>query len=328
MRLLRGVYGRSAPLFGSAGCVLTIGNFDGVHRGHRALLDESVRRARGLGVPAAVLSFEPTPREHFSRAQGGQAPARVSTLRSKLCDLQAAGLDVLLLQRFSAAFAALPAQRFIDEILLRSLNVRALVLGEDFRFGAGRGGDLALLRAQAAAGGYTVHAVPEVHWDGLRCSSTALRAALAAGDLESTRALLGRPYRLVGRVRGGLQLGRQLGMPTANLPLPRAPAAALGVYAVSARVLDAQGQPAITGAPWPAVASLGVRPTLGGTPCLLEVHLLDRRVDLYGRTLAVEFHRFLRPEQRFDDLATLAAQMHADADGARAFFARADDSPA
>lgn len=328
MKLLRGLMQRAAPVFGAAGCVLTIGNFDGVHRGHRALLDEGVRRARALGVPAAVLSFEPTPREHFSRMRGGPAPARVSTLRSKLCDLQAADIDALLLQRFDAGFAALPAQRFIDEVLVQRLAVRALVLGDDFRFGADRHGDLALLREQAQRQGFAVHGVSQVECDGLRCSSTALRTALAAGDLGRAQALLGRPYRLVGRVRRGLRLGRELGMPTANLPLHRVPAAALGVYAVRVRLLDADPVADDTHPAWQAVANLGVRPTIGGTPCLLEVHLLDRSVDLYGRVMAVEFCQYLRPEQRFDDLPTLAAQMRRDAEAARAFFARADDSPA
>jgi riboflavin kinase/FMN adenylyltransferase len=309
MELVRGLHN----LRGGGGCALTIGNFDGVHRGHQALVARTVAHARRLGVPATVLSFEPTPREFFA-PEG--APGRVSTLRGKLLDLRAMGVDRLIVQRFDRGFAACDAREFVSKLLVGRLGIKAIVVGDDFRFGAGRSGDLSLLRALGTEAGFEVDDLGCVAHDGLRCSSTAVRAALAEPDLLKASALIGRPYRLVGRIRGGLRLGRKLGMPTANMNLVRKPALRLGVYVVELRQLGREGAPLL-----PAVANLGVRPTLGLTRCLLETHVLDRDIDLYGSTVEVRFRSFLRPEARFESLDALAAQMQRDKAAALAFFA-------
>lgn len=291
-------------------CVLTIGNFDGVHRGHQALLARAGVHARRLGLPLSVLSFEPTPREFFAPHS---APLRIHTLRDKCAALSEHGVQRLVLQRFDARWAAQPAEDFVRRMLVQGLGMRALVVGDDFRFGAGRGGDIALLEALVPQLGFQVEALATVEEAGERCSSTALRAALAKPDLALAARLMGRSYAVSGRVRRGLRLGRELGMPTANLPLRRPLALARGVYAVQAQV---------AGRYWPAVANLGVRPTLGLSACLLETHILDQPGDLYGREMRVEFHHFLRPEQRFESLEALAAQMQRDKAAAAACFGR------
>ncbi len=323
MKLIRGLQNfPHAGINSASGCVLTIGNFDGVHRGHQALLNRTVALAERYGVPATVLSFEPTPREYFS---GERAPARVSNLCTKLLDLGSLGVEQVVLQRFGSAFAQLEATVFVREILANQLRVRAIVIGDDFRFGARRAGDLEMLRSEGLRLGYEVDGIASVCAEGQRCSSTALRDALAVPDLAHCEALLGRPYRIVGRVRGGLRLGRTLGMPTANVGLRRQPALRLGVYAVEARTLDRHG---VGGAFLPGVANLGVRPTLGLTRCLLETHLINHSEDLYGSLLEVRFRQFLRPEQRFDDLAALSAQMQRDKHEAEVFFASKSTGPA
>ncbi|MEW6166517.1 MAG: bifunctional riboflavin kinase/FAD synthetase [Pseudomonadota bacterium] len=310
MELIRGLHNLGAE---RCGCVLTIGNFDGVHLGHQLLIRRTIELARAHGVPATVLSFEPTAREFFSR---DAAPGRVGTLRGKLLDLEAQGVERLVLQRFSRSFAAVEAPVFVRELLVQRLGVRAVVVGDDFRFGARRAGDIELLRGEGRRHGFVVEGIGSVLSGGVRCSSTAVREALAAPDLDRAAELLGRPYRLVGRVRGGLRLGRKLGMPTANLPFRRAPALRFGVYAVELQRLCG-GDPT----PLPGVANLGVRPTLGLSRCLLETHVFGASPDLYGATVAVEFKRFLRAEVRFDSLDELAAQMQRDKDDALAFFA-------
>ena len=291
------------------GCVLTIGNFDGVHRGHQALIAKARAHAQTLGLPLAVLSFEPTPREFFSP---GSVAGRVSTFRSRIDLLSAQGVDRLILQRFDRRFSAYDPRAFIEELLVGKLGIRALFIGDDFRFGARRGGGVELLREMGLKHGYTVENMETVALDGCRFSSTALREALAQADLPLAAALLGRPYTLRGRVRRGLQLGRKLGMPTCNINLHRKLALRQGIYAVRAKV---------NGRAWQGVASLGIRPTLGLTRCLLETHIFGQPGELYGATLEVEFCRYLRPELKFDSLDALGVQMQRDGDEARAFFA-------
>jgi riboflavin kinase / FMN adenylyltransferase len=308
VKLIRGLHNLPQQ---TQGTVLTIGNFDGVHRGHQALIGHTVRLAQQLAAVPTVLSFEPTPREYFAPAQ---APGRIGSLRGKLLDLQAMGVERLIVQRFHRGFAACEAEAFVRDWLVARLALRGIVVGDDFRFGARRAGDLVLLRRLGAELGFVVEGIGSVEHAGLRCSSTSVRTALAAPDLDAAAQLLGRPYRLVGRVRGGLRLGRQLGMPTANVGLTRRPALRLGVYVVELRRIGDSG--------WlPAVANLGVRPTLGMTRCLLETHVLDAELDLYGATVEVRFRRFLRPEARFDSLDALREQMLRDRDAALAFFA-------
>ena len=313
MRFIRGLHNLPSDW---RGCALTIGNFDGVHRGHRELLARTGAWARKLGVPLTVMCFEPTPREYFSP---DAAPPRISNLRSKLCDFADAGVDAVVIQRFGPPFCGLDGLQFIESVIHERLRARAIVVGDDFGFGARRSGDMALLRAQAERFGFVVDAVDSVRLDTLRCSSTALREALAIPDLARAAQLLGRPYRLLGGVRRGLQLGRTLDMPTANINLRRPPALRLGVYAVSARI---ENDPRV----WPGVAAIGVRPTLGITRCLLETHFFDPPGDLYGRNVSVEFRHYLRPEERFDSLDALKAQMQRDKADAMAFLAAGTDN--
>lgn len=282
------------------GCVLSIGNFDGFHRGHQALVSRLRQQAERQRLPAVVQVFEPTPREFFAP---DRAPGRIATFRDKLKHLEQAGVNRVLCVRFNRRFAAMPAEQFVEEVLVGKLGVKAIVVGDDFRFGAERGGHLALLQRLGAQGGFTAEALGTVEVEGERVSSTAVREALAVPDLERAARLLGRPYTLSGRVRRGLRLGRKLGMPTVNLPMKRRPALHMGVYAVRARV---------AGQVWDGVASLGVRPTLERSACLLETHLFGEPGELYGAAVEVEFRKFLRAEQRFESLDALAAQMQRD----------------
>ncbi|MGH8732207.1 MAG: bifunctional riboflavin kinase/FAD synthetase, partial [Burkholderiales bacterium] len=244
-------------------CALTIGNFDGVHRGHRALIDRVTAKAREAKLISCVLTFEPHPREFFA---GDAAPARISRLRDKLELMEAAGIEHVHVARFDARFAALPAQRFIDDVLVRGLGVQWLIVGRDFRFGAGRKGDFSTLEQH----GFAVEAMPDVQFEGKRVSSSAVRAALNAGDLRGAERLLGHPYTISGRVAHGAKLGKGLGFPTANIVLRRPPPIA-GIFVVE---VDNYGH---------GVASVGRRPTVNPVAIpLLEVHLFDHDRDLYG----------------------------------------------
>lgn len=282
---------------------VTIGNFDGVHRGHRALLDHVNARARELDIGSCVLTFEPHPREYFASSGALGAPPRLTRLRDKLALLAAAGVGRVHVARFGARLASMSASEFIEAILVRGLQARALVVGRDFRFGKGRAGDLASLRAA----GLEVEALPDVV-DGERISSSGVRAALQAGDLARAERLLGHPYFISGRVVRGAGLGRQLGWPTANIPLPRKPALS-GIFVVH---VEGQGR---------GVASLGLRPTVNPLPSpLLEVHLLDVERDLYGRRLQVRFLEKLRDEEKYDGLEPLKAAISSDVRRAREYF--------
>jgi riboflavin kinase/FMN adenylyltransferase len=286
---------------------LTIGNFDGVHRGHRALIERVVARARELQTASCVLTFEPHPREFLAP---DAAPARLTRLREKLELIAAAGIDRVHVVRFDARFAALSAARFIDKVLVGGLGVRSLIVGRDFRFGAGRKGDFAALEDAAGRHGFALEAMPEVDLDGERVSSSAVRAALEAGDFARAERLLGRPYAISGKVVHGTRLGRELGFPTANIPLAQRPPLA-GIYVVEVEGLGR------------GVASIGRRPTVNpvATP-LLEVHLFDCDRELYGRRLRVRFLRKLRDEAKFDSLPALREAIARDAAEARDYFAR------
>ena len=282
-------------------CALTIGNFDGVHRGHRALIDRVIAKAREANLTSCVLTFEPHPREFFA---GETAPARITRLRDKLELMAQAGVEHVHVARFDARFAALSAERFIEEILRKSLGVQWLLVGRDFRFGARRIGDLSTLQNR----GFVIEAMPDVQFDGKRVSSSAVRAALAAGDLAGAERLLGHPYTISGRVAHGAKLGRGLGFPTANIVLRRPPPVA-GIFVVE---VDDYGH---------GVASVGRRPTVNPVPIpLLEVHLFDHDADLYGEHLRVRFLKKLRDEQKYDGLPALQAAIARDARQAREFF--------
>jgi riboflavin kinase/FMN adenylyltransferase len=290
---------------------LTIGNFDGVHRGHQAMLARTVSRARELRLDACVLTFEPHPREFFTPAT---APARLTRLRDKLELMAAAGVRRVHVARFDAALASLAAERFVEAYVVHGLRAAWLLVGRDFRFGAKRGGDFALLGALAARHGFELEAMPDVALQGERVSSSGVRAALAAGELAGVERLLGRPSVMSGRIAHGEKLGRELGFTTANVMLPkRAPLA--GIFVVECLL---EGESA-----WrPGVASVGRRPTVNPTAApLLEVHLLDYAADLYRRHLQVRFLRKLRDEQKYDDVPALRAAIAGDAAQARAYFA-------
>jgi len=292
--------------------VLTIGNFDGVHRGHQALLSLLTEKAHVLGLPAAVLTFEPHPREYFSAAD---APARLSSLREKLLLLAASGVERAYVCRFNAAFAALSAENFIEDILVRGLGVRHLYIGDDFRFGARRRGDFAMLQAAGRAHGFGVESMATLDVAGERVSSSAVRAALAKGEIDHAAELLGRPYSIAGRVAHGDKLGRQLGYPTANIQLKHRRPALSGIFAVSVEGLLASRS--VQG-----VANIGTRPTVDGSGRpRLEVHLFDWQQECYGAHLRVHFLHKLRQEQRFESFDALTAQIRRDADDARAWHA-------
>jgi riboflavin kinase/FMN adenylyltransferase len=292
------------------GWAVTIGNFDGLHRGHRALLDRVTARARELDIGSCVLTFEPHPRQYFARTgRAPAAPMRLTRLRDKLELLRRAGADRVHVARFDARLAALPAGQFIDDVLVRQLSTRYLAVGRDFRFGKGRQGDFADLEAAGSRHGFRVEAVPDVLLDGERVSSSAVRAALLAGDLERADRLLGHPYFLSGRVASGAKLGRALGFPTANIALPAAPPLS-GIFAVE---VDGLGR---------GVASLGLRPTVNPVPVpLLEVHLFRCERDLYGERLTVRFLHKLREEEKYADLETLKKAIASDVRRAHEYFA-------
>ncbi|TBW06574.1 bifunctional riboflavin kinase/FAD synthetase [Azotobacter chroococcum subsp. isscasi] len=306
MQLVRGLHNLRPQ---HRGCVVTIGNFDGVHRGHQAILARLRERATELGLPGCVVIFEPQPREFFAP---DSAPPRLTRLREKLELLAAEGVDRVLCLAFNRRFCQLSAQAFVQSVLVDGLGVRHLEVGDDFRFGCDRAGDFAFLRQAGAAEGFTVEAAVTVEVDGLRVSSTRLRAALHHGDLPLAERLLGRPFSLCGRVLHGQKLGRQLGTPTANVQLKRRRVPLGGVYLVSTE---------LDGRCWPGVANIGVRPSVAGDGrAHLEMHLLDFAGDLYGRHLRVTFHHKLRDEERFSSLEALKTAIDADIAAARAYW--------
>ncbi|MEK6245169.1 MAG: bifunctional riboflavin kinase/FAD synthetase [Pseudomonadota bacterium] len=300
---------------------LTIGNFDGVHRGHCAMLERLVEKTRELKLPCSVLTFEPHPREFFAPTS---APTRLTRLREKLELIAEAGIDRVHILRFDARLAALDAARFIEQVLLRGLGARWLLVGRDFRFGARRTGDFALLESAAARQGFGLEAMGDVLEDGQRISSSGVRAALAAGDLAGAARLLGRDYSMSGRVAHGEELGRTLGFPTANIVLRRPPPLA-GIFAVQAEIEEMRDEEmrGETHAVLRGVASVGRRPTVKkNAPPLLEVHLFDWHGDLYGRHLRVKFLRKLRQEEKYDGLEALRSAIKQDVAQAKDYFER------
>lgn len=317
MRILR-----SVPLAAEKPVALTIGNFDGVHLGHQAMLAR-LRESAQDGLAACAMTFEPHPREFFAP---DQAPARLTSLREKLELLAGHGIERTHVCRFDYRLAQITAEDFIERVLVRGLGARRLLVGDDFRFGARRAGDFALLQARASALGYTVEAMSSVMIDGERVSSTAIRQALVAGDLARAARLLGRAYSISGRVVRGDGVGRQLGYPTANIRVRHNRPPVSGIFAVEVSGIEAaEGAPA---APLRGVASLGVRPTVKqqGEP-VLEVYLFDFSGDIYGRHVRVDFLHKFRDEAKFVDLPALTRQIAADVADARAYFEQADRSP-
>jgi riboflavin kinase/FMN adenylyltransferase len=325
MRVFRGIH---HPELAPA-CALTIGNFDGVHRGHQAMLALLINEARHRGLPSCVMTFEPHPRDFFAAKAGTpeKAPARIATLRDKLQELERCGVDQVVLMRFDERLAGQPPEAFIDEVLLHGLGVRYMLVGDDFRFGARRAGDYAMLDRAGGEFGFDVARMMSYEVHGLRVSSSAVRDALARGDMEATTALLGRPYSISGHVVHGRKLGRGLGASAAggddgfrtlNLRFPYRRSAAAGIYVVRVHGLV---DPPIDG-----VASLGVRPTVEDAGrILLETHALDWPAELgreggYGKLVRVELLHKLRDEARYDGLDALTAAIRQDVVNARLWF--------
>lgn len=307
MELIRGRHNLRAE---HRGCVLAIGNFDGVHLGHQAVLEQLAQLGGELRRPTLVMLFEPQPKEFL---QPDAAPARLTRLREKLQLLATTKLDRVLCIRFDRAFSRLEPEQFIDRLLVEQLGIAALVVGDDFRFGYRGAGDVETLHQAGRRHGFTVLDCARHSVDGRRVSSSWVRQALASGDLGLTRRLLGRPYQLCGRVAFGDQRGRTIGFPTANLALHRRRPPLTGVYAV--RVWGI-GHEALAG-----VANIGRRPTVAGNELRLEVHLFDFNDDIYGRQISVEIVDKIRDEQRFASFDLLRQQIARDAAAARAHLA-------
>ena len=307
MELIRGRYNLKA---GHKGCVATIGNFDGVHLGHRTILQRLREAGDRLGLPTLAMSFEPHPLEVF---QPGKAPARITPLRDKARALAAAGVDRFLCLPFRPSLSGMAPQSFIDDLLLDELGIEFLIVGDDFRFGHRRAGDFNTLRKASERHGFVLERTPTFEVGGTRVSSTRVREALAAGDLAAAERLLGHPYELTGRVVNGDRIGRELGFPTANIRLRRTPP----MDAILVADID------IGDGPRPGIASMGTRPSVGGRKALLEVYLFDFSGDLYGRHLTVTFRHWLRAQERYDTLEALRDQIARDVENAQAWYATA-----
>ncbi|MET7013764.1 bifunctional riboflavin kinase/FAD synthetase [Uliginosibacterium flavum] len=302
---------RSIPPLGKQPCVLTIGNFDGVHLGHKALLAQLRAKAAELGLPATVLCFEPHPREFFAP---DSAPPRLCSVWRKLALLQAGGVDQIWVQRFDADFSALGADAFIKQVLVDGLQVRHLMIGDDFRFGRGRDGDFAALKAAGEHYGFGVEAMHTQTVAGERVSSSAVREALLAGDMEHASRLLGEPFAVEGWVVHGDKIGRTIGYPTANIRMRQHTLPLSGIFAVT---VDGGPLKNAIGA-----ASIGYRPTIGaGLALRVEVFVLDYSGDLYGERLSLRFHHKVRDEMKFDSLDALTTAIGKDCDAVRAWFA-------
>ena len=309
MEVLRGVHNLRDR---HHGCALTIGNFDGVHRGHQALLAHLRKKAQTHDSPSLVITFEPQPREYL----GGTAiPPRLTRFREKIVLLEELGIDRVLCLPFNEQTSRTPATWVVDELIVKRLGARYVLVGDDFRFGQGAQGNFAMLARAGERAGFECEDLGTLAHAGERVSSTRIREALRAADFGLAEALLGRPYFIMGRVVYGRQLGRQLGVPTANIQLRRYRSALEGVYAVTVEgIADRAGAEGI--------ANIGVRPTVDGKEPLLEVHVFDYSGDLYGQLLTVTFHHKLRDERAFDGLEALKAQIARDLDEARGYFVR------
>lgn len=306
MELIRGLHNLRPRHQGS---VVTIGNFDGVHRGHQVILSQLQTAGVALGLPDTVMIFEPQPQEFF---QGDQAPARLMHWRDKVDALAAAGVARVLCVRFDEKFRALTARQFVQQLLVDGLGCRHLVIGDDFRFGCDRSGDFAVLQAAGREFGFAVNNTDTVVVAGDRVSSTRIRTALAAGDFALAETLLGRPYAISGHVTHGDKIGRTLGVPTANIPSRRRVSPVHGIFAVT---VEGVGATRVCGA-----ASVGKRPTVQGLDERVETHLLDFAGDIYGKRIKVVFHHKLREELKFDSLDELKTAMAKDIADTRQYF--------
>ena len=292
-------------------CVATIGNFDGVHKGHQAVFQGLIKHAKRLGLPACVITFEPLPHEYFSQKK---VTTRLSRLREKAQLIADLGIDRLLILRFNAALANLTADDFIDQILHKGLGIGYLTVGDDFKFGKNRAGNYDLLQKAGAQLGFDIESTQTYLIGDERVSSTRIRALLNSGDLQEAAELLGRPYSISGRVMYGNQLGRTIGFPTANIALKRRSIPLLGVFAVE--IINEQGEC------YQGMANIGKRPTVGGTQQLLETHLFDFADNIYGQHLTIVFKYKIREEKKFSDVAELTRALEQDKRESQAFFAK------
>ncbi|WP_299179825.1 bifunctional riboflavin kinase/FAD synthetase [uncultured Neptuniibacter sp.] len=307
MELIRGLHNLREK---HRGCVATIGNFDGVHLGHRQVLAQVKAKSKELGLPSVVITFEPQPQEFFA---GLNAPPRLTRFSEKYRLLQSEGIDRHLCLTFNDRLRAMTAEQFVEELLLRGLAVKHFVVGDDFRFGCDRSGDYAMLRAAGETHDFTVVNTETFLNASERVSSSRVRRVLEQNDLDAAAELLGRRYTVSGRVMHGQKLGRQLGVPTANVRMHRFPCPLRGVYAVevTGRGLSCRG-----------VCNVGLRPTVCGQQPVLETHLFDFDEDIYGQLLTVEFKRFIRDERKFDGIDQLKEQIFKDIEEVRAYFSR------
>jgi len=292
------------------GCVVTAGNFDGVHHGHQMLLNHLIAKSTELGVPSLLLTFEPQPREFFA---GSAVPARLTRFREKITLLQRTELDRVLCLPFNERTANTPARWVVDVLLNKMLAVKYFVIGDDWRFGKGAEGDYAMLKEAGDRYGFGVSQLATMTLEHERVSSSRIREMLASGDLIEAEKLLGHPYFIMGRVVYGRQLGRQIGSPTVNIRLQRYRSALNGVFSVSVDGLEK---------PYDGIANIGIRPTVDGKEPLLEVHIFDFDENVYGRLLTVRFHRKIREEKKFESIDALKTQIQADIGVAREWFAR------
>jgi riboflavin kinase/FMN adenylyltransferase len=310
MELVRGLHNISQR---HRGCVLTVGNYDGVHRGHQQMIGVLKARAAQLHSVATVLVFEPSSKE-FIDPDG--APPRLTRWREKFLALAAHGVERLVTLRFDECMRAMTPQSFVEDLIVERLGTRHMVVGDDFRYGSKAGGTIESLRAAGRAQGFAVEQLAPFIFDGVRVSSTAVRERLEHADYPGAARLLGRPYRMMGRVVHGRRLGRALGFPTANLRLMRRKPPVWGISAVWVHGIESR--------PLPGVASLGTRPTVNGTEPLLEAHVFDFSGDLYGRAIEVEFVAKLRDEVKFDSLDAMMVQMNVDGAYAREILSKVD----
>jgi riboflavin kinase/FMN adenylyltransferase len=306
MKLIRGLYNLTQPLSASA---VTIGNFDGVHRGHQQVISQLKRVAQQASLPTVVIIFEPQPIEYFAP---DKAPKRLARFREKIAYLQAQQIDYLLCLRFDEELASQSAEAFVQQILLESLNTRHLVIGDDFHFGKNRQGNFPFLQQHSERFGFTVDETETLILDGERVSSTRVRECIQQDDFDKAAELLGRPYSLSGRVAHGKKLGRELGFPTINIKMGDKTLIVKGIFAVIVKGIDNR---ALRG-----VASIGTRPTVNGVDTILEVYILDFDQDVYGYSVEVEFLHKIRDEEKFGSLAELTSWIAQDTEKAKAFF--------
>ena len=307
MEIIRGLHNITAR---HKGCVLTIGTFDGLHHGHQMLLSHLKAKSEELNYPNLLVTFEPQPREYF---QGAVVPARLTRFREKVTILRGLALDRLLCIPFNERTRIIPAKDVIEGLLVNTLDVQYLVVGDDFQFGEGARGNYEMLKEAGDRFGFGVSHMGTLKFEHGRISSSRIRDALSLGNFDLTEKLLGRPYFIMGRVVYGRQLGRQLGVPTANIRLQRYRAALEGVFAVTVMGLDQQ---------YEGIANIGVRPTVDGKEPLLEVHIFDFDEEIYGRLLTVTFLNKVRDERTFDGLDSLKNQIEQDISETREWFAK------